>query len=117
MVIALLLGLGLLLSAAPGPGCLVCHHAGAPPDTISSGTFPLLQTVPPRGCPSPASREEAGLSEPERKEEEPVHSLVLGLPRTCDRTGPVRLRNPASSWHGAARGLLHQLHHSWQLVC
>jgi hypothetical protein len=117
MVIALLASLGMLLSSAPGLGGLIRPHDAGPPPPAGAGSLPLLHTGSPYGLPSPASREEAGESDPEEKEEESDTLLALGAALMRDRTAPIRRRDRAIALHGSGRGLLHELHHSWQLLC
>jgi hypothetical protein len=117
MVIALLVSLGMLLSFTPGLEGLVCPHPACPPPAPGSGSLPLLHTGSSHGSPDPASREETSVSDPEEKEEESHDYLVLGTTRMRDRAVPIRHRSQAIARNGSGRGLLHQLHHSWQLLC
>jgi hypothetical protein len=116
VVLELLLSLGMLLTSAPGLGGRIGLPEAGPPLPAGSGSHALLQTGPPHGSSSPASREETSMSDP-GEEEEFDHRSVLGTSYVRVGAIPGGDRNPPAGPHGWWRGFLLQLHHSWQLVC
>jgi hypothetical protein len=112
----ILLSLGMLLSSAPGLGGLTCFFETAPPPLAARHALALCHSATPQRLPSPASREETGLSDPEEKEEE-SHQFLLGCAAWAgDGSSAIGCRDCAAG-PVPGHGLLLQLDHSWQLRC
>lgn len=113
----ILLSLGILLSSAPGLGglCSPREVVQSPPEALHS--HPLLRRAAPHGHPSPASREETNLSDPEEKAEESDDFLLVCNACPGDRIPAMGRRDGAIVGPVPRHAFLHQLHHSWQLLC
>src|SRR5579875_2279790 len=111
VVLELLLSLGMFLSFAPGLGGWIGLPEAGAPFPADTGSLALVQTGPPHGSPSPASRAETSMSDPAEREEYD-HRSMLGPSRARVGPTPVGDRNPPTAPDGAWRGFLLQLHHS-----
>jgi hypothetical protein len=87
----------------------------SPPAALHS--HPLLHRAAPHGLPSPASLEETNLSDPEEKEEESDDFLLVCNACPGDRIPAMGRRDGAIVGPVPRHGFLHQLHHSWQILC
>jgi hypothetical protein len=123
MIFSLLLGLGIIAGSSPG---LV------DPSSLITKTRPLVKTPPPPvlvgwalpaqldpttddAYPSFSTREH--VTESDSEEEESVH---FGFLSTSSARGLVAGNpplDPRATISPAGNSLLHQIHHSWQLVC